>query len=606
MKIIVNGRTVIPKQGFSFDYTVENRLFSGRDGYTMAITFPLAGCVENLTVFGHINRVDAARTRIHLPCQIIDGPIALAGTLTAVKISSAEVECQFTEGRCSQTIADPFTEQYICDLDLGSPAATLAANIPPLQAWRPESKAEAVALPFINESYPDAPNNWAIWNVGPRTYTWAAEVTNLAWQPYLIRVAEKICAAIGYEAHFAEWRASHWRHLLCCNCLPASWETPDYAAALPKWTVLEFFEKLEHLLRGEFDIDHTAKTVKFAFTAPRLAAIPEVKLDDVVDNYTSSISDTDATCSYLPSKGFRYDDPGYTIWKYRSCRWLAGTRPKVKAYNTLSELIDRNQKRETPDERDELYTVEWGEPLGDDTDSTTIDALLHVNNSLEDTSYIMRCIGENGHNDNSYAMPWPEYVLEPINIFGLREDVADIDNRETIQFVPVCITDTHVSGVSDRGYMMYLTPSATSSTADRTDTGKTRMMQLIEAGEPTGNKNYYDKIFVAFWDGTHPDPYPHHVYPVIDPLLPTQRWEKPNTDPRFSLRIPPEWAGVPMIDAASKYTFTWLSATIPSPRAVFNIKGRRFVCEKITATFTEHGHTGLLKGDFYPLTDIPR
>ena len=42
-----------------------------------------------------------------------------------------------------------------------------------------------------------------------------------------------------------------------------------------------------------------------------------------------------------------------------------------------------------------------------------------------------------------------------------------------------------------------------------------------------------------------------------------------------------------------------LSDDIPNVRALFYIKGKQFICEKITATFNEHGMSQLLKGDFY-------
>jgi hypothetical protein len=35
-------------------------MFSGSDGYTLTITFPLKDCPENLAIFGHINCTDVA------------------------------------------------------------------------------------------------------------------------------------------------------------------------------------------------------------------------------------------------------------------------------------------------------------------------------------------------------------------------------------------------------------------------------------------------------------------------------------------------------------------------------------------------------------------
>ena len=57
------------------------------------------------------------------------------------------------------------------------------------------------------------------------------------------------------------------------------------------------------------------------------------------------------------------------------------------------------------------------------------------------------------------------------------------------------------------------------------------------------------------------------------------------------------------IDTSTKVTFKFLADAIPNPRALFFIQGRQYVCEKITATFTDDGMSQLLKGEFYPVKD---
>ncbi|MCI5715458.1 MAG: hypothetical protein MR279_02415 [Bacteroidales bacterium] len=52
-----------------------------------------------------------------------------------------------------------------------------------------------------------------------------------------------------------------------------------------------------------------------------------------------------------------------------------------------------------------------------------------------------------------------------------------------------------------------------------------------------------------------------------------------------------------------KTTFKFLADTIPDVRSLFIIRGKRYVCEKLTATFTENGMSQLLKGVFYPILE---
>ena len=60
---------------------------------------------------------------------------------------------------------------------------------------------------------------------------------------------------------------------------------------------------------------------------------------------------------------------------------------------------------------------------------------------------------------------------------------------------------------------------------------------------------------------------------------------------------------LPKIDPKQKFTFKFLGNSIPNPRSVFIVHGKRYVCEKITATFTENGMSSLLKFEGYPIID---
>ena len=64
MKILINGKLAALKENTSFEYIADNRLFSGSDGYSLTITFPLRGCSQNLSIFGNINRADVAANKV--------------------------------------------------------------------------------------------------------------------------------------------------------------------------------------------------------------------------------------------------------------------------------------------------------------------------------------------------------------------------------------------------------------------------------------------------------------------------------------------------------------------------------------------------------------
>ncbi|MCM1296774.1 MAG: hypothetical protein NC311_14650, partial [Muribaculaceae bacterium] len=137
MQIYVNNKLAALKKGTSFEYVSENRMFSGSDGYTLTITFPLKDCSQNIAIFGHINRADVAAQKVIFDCEIRDKGFYKFGSITITEINETEVKTQFLEGRSEQNFDKTFDKVYINELDLGSPTYRSISQITPSQAWQP-------------------------------------------------------------------------------------------------------------------------------------------------------------------------------------------------------------------------------------------------------------------------------------------------------------------------------------------------------------------------------------------------------------------------------------------------------------------------------------
>lgn len=615
MIILVNGKKAMLKAGFSFEYVTENRLFLGRDGYTLSIAFPLKDCPQNIEIFGHIHRADMDKKRLYFECAILDSQVSLFGTLSIVKISEVEVECQFSEGRCEQVVMDPFDETFINELDLGIYPHIDASEISPSDAWSGcDNGMNAVALPWINESYPDAPNNWATFNNS--AYSWNAEVSKLSWQPYLLYIAKQICDAIGYQCDFSAWEASDYKYLIICNSLPASWGTPSFATVLPHWTVSEFFEKLELLLKCEFDFDHRTKSVTFTFSRDAVGDIPPVHLSEVVDEYTAEIAHDDSKCDYIGTKRFVYKDCGHMLSNFYACDWLV-VGANYREYATVQAMIDANKRQDIEQDTHfgHIKAALWGEKnITSHGYNCTIYGLMYAR--AENTFFTMRSIGtEFLYRDTSDKDHYTQvYVLQPVNVFGSGIVENEDSDTEEIEFCPVCISDTYMSADDDMGYMMYLSfdsmeEDSSPDVVDWRDQSAVRQTSFVNA-LMSGRKDskgsaYFDVVYVAFWDGAKPQD-GAQPYPIIDPVAVRQNWTqvKPHMpDIRLYGSRNSYASQIPMIDKRKKFKFSWLANEIPNPRAIFYIQGKRFLCEKITATFTENGMSQLLKGEFYPVLE---
>lgn len=190
MQIIIDGKVAALKEGSSFDYIAENRLFSGSDAYTLSITFPLRDCPRNIGIFGHAYRSDASVPKFVFDCEIRDRGFSKFGTLTIVEISEVEIKAQFLEGRSEQNFAGDFDQVYVNELSIGRPVHTLLSSITPEDAWNPsKSDYESVALPWVAADS-GASHNFADYDPTTGKYSWVS-ATGLSWQPYLLFVAKK-------------------------------------------------------------------------------------------------------------------------------------------------------------------------------------------------------------------------------------------------------------------------------------------------------------------------------------------------------------------------------------------------------------------------------
>jgi len=605
MHIYVNNKMAALKKGTSFEYVSENRLFSGSDGYTLTITFPLKGCPENIAIFGHINRADVAAQKVIFDCEIRDKGFYKFGSITITEISETEVKTQFLEGRSEQNFDKTFDKVYINELDLGAPPTTFKSSVTPANAWYPEySGCKCVALPWVNDYSGNIQNKAehivddAVQNRSH--FEWSEDTTGLSWQPYLLYITKKICEAVGYTADFSKWEeVEEYKYLLICNTLPHAWYMPAFANALPHWTVEEYFEKLELFLGGEFDFDHRGKRITFAFTQATLAAKRPVCLEDVVEEHSTEVKVDDDRCEYLESKNLVYKDCDHEMWKFYSCDWfIKGWQNRVVRYNSMRELLDANRSYRT-----------WN---GQHHRGGQIDKLLYAADC--DAYFVIRPVSRQQvvewRGNIIYVYYRYKCRLQPVNLFGGRIVSEDEDAEQVeIEFVPAWIDDTE----EKYGRVLFLSFSGYDEDTNTTSEDdkdhpfqKTHTVSSLEAGEKEKKSEYYDCIYIGWYDGSNYYQGGHLPYPNVENIVIADDWSNFNYA-HFSLRINDRQVRrgqiIHNIEPKLKTTFKFLSDNIPDVRSVFLIRGKRYVCEKMTATFTENGMSQLIKGVFYPIVE---
>ena len=372
-----------------------------------------------------------------------------------------------------------------------------------------------------------------------------------------------------------------------------------------------------------------------------------MKIDRIVSKYSVDVAQEDKS-DYIASKNIAYADNDNRLWPYRSCQWyIAKNKDSALKYNTLTALLNYAKTLKESG----IYITDGGShkrysrgyPAGSDGNK-----LFYAKDV--DTYFIMYCykseLYETTHiGDQDYH--WYKYYnrLMPINQFGklfVSKDAEDVEMQivpawidETEDTLGPCLflecgdlgnattwnEDTSGGGSVDTGDGSRMggqrTRGITGSRDDdrqgdtETEYGDGALAQsmagkTIEKGDQEKAEAYFDKLYVAFWDGNirNTGKLPR---PIVDKVEIDDDFTA--VKPPYSLRLEPKKGldaqNIPYqytytIDNRKKYSFSFLSDDIPNPRAVFYIEGSRYICEKITATFHEStGKSQLLKGTFY-------
>lgn len=651
MILLIDNRPAVIKDGSSFEYHSDNRLFQDRDDYSLSIELPL-GCPQNDAIFGNINRKDVDVDGIYFAAEIICDNFQKRGAVAITAITDEMVKVQFLEKRSYQNFYPDFDKRYVDELQLGTmpywkpdnyaEASGGISNLPrpgyssgdedvveyktPEQAW---GDGDIIALPWVNntsgniQNRADYANGQYKWHVAQDNDDDTELVKDLSCQIRLYKLVELIADALGYEFLADDWRDSDYYQLYSFNTSPSAWGLGTWQSTLPHWTINEFFEQLERLMLCEFDIDHEARRITFSWSNENVAAAGVEDLTDIVDEFTATVTRDDES-KYKALRNIGYADAGHQMWNFYSCYWFFH-KGLVSAYSfdTLQELMAA------------LRNVGQG-----GRGSLSAQGLYYA--ADVDTYFVLYGIKREKTGRKTVLTEEDIYEtvyrLLPLNSFGDRIiDLEDWEDKEDINIVPVWIDDTLTAEEgSYRGEIVFIDMGTTdnTSTSGESYTYERRphvttvpestllqssLIDSIKAGD-NDSANGFSYLQVGFWFGNYLQFAPYLPHPFIDRFDTKVEWSivdqhvqhtwtRIDCGHDVSLRLNSILYGqgisrTPIeIDPRRKYEFSFLSDTMPNVRAVFIIRGKKYLCSQIKTDINQDGMSQLKKGTFYRISE---
>ena len=597
MIILIDNKRAVLKKGTSFEFISENRFFTGADSYTLSITFPIRGCAENIAIFGHMYRKDFDFSTVLLDCEIHDRHFHKYGSVSIVSVSEAEVKTQFLEGRSATNFYSSLDDIYINELPMPSLHEQAHWEADYYLRSYAEQKRDGetnprdylgfVCPPWVNNTSGNIQNKMRAY--GSIYYYMEGDPSYdppIVGFPFLMEVIELVLVRAGYHCDLSEIENSGFSNLIVCQGFPRVWDMPYMNQILPHWTVSEFLEQLELFLNGTFEIDAKSQKIKFTFNKNTLDNLEVVPIENVVESHSVDIAKReDIKDSYIEQKNLAFQDCDHQMWKFYSCEWAKNTIP-VWAYENIASM--RNALGSLLDCAGPYNAWQY--------------RYLHYCRE-EDTYFVLKC--ECTETINNVIHHYMHF--QPVNVFGprtlnLRKD-AEV---EELGIVPACIDYTD----DTYGDMLFVecgTLGDDVEDAEDRDENQTQAVNTLAAGEKEQKDEFFDKLYVAFWDGTYMKYHPHMPHPYIDKheIKPDNTY----TSNMYSMRLTGKEAPITRtsrykVNQQRKYTFSFLSDTIPDVRNIFLIHGKKYLAEKITASFSaETGMAQLLKMVCYRLED---
>lgn len=648
LQLIIDGHPAILRQDSQIKLTRENPYFTSAGDYTLDVVLPLAGCTENRRILGFLHRPEATLTPQagrRLPFHLASEGITIDGHAVITSVTDQEAKLQLVGGISDlRNAIDDEEQTYINAMDLGRAWDELgelaSAEIPSLKYTPSESTEEAASWMCLEHActmadgtmlvtddaiHGDYPGTTCLcypiystaedrvanrhgvvgkhFESGYKYKEWAPVISKgqewkdmlIAPQPYLLHVISRIITAAGYTLALSPLVG---KNAIYQTFIANARATTELRKMLPKWTLADFLKNVEDTFGLEFlchgrEVRLTTRSEYYEREAPSYAVTEatDETIADIEEEIDSQNSNSMAgNVDYEWPAGddiLHLPDEVFENARQLSFQYLTQIKDHFK------HLSDEQKKRS-----EYLYTC------------TTDGRRYAILNSADapDT-----------------------YTLHRVDHLGplLRsEDSREITTKLKIVPASFILQDTYgdnveVNPVNDHTQFLPADDFATGfpilSTADTTavlDHYSVNDSINPQEGDETTSADPADIItiaghhkgFTAHWDDMLDNPTPR--IPIAQPYVRHPDTNLPELPANFTTtaatsteiyllaqRRGTGWkgnicdaiAGGPKVDTRVVRQFTVTDRAATDPTAIYLIRGRRYVCQKIELTLDHRG-----------------
>lgn len=633
MKILVNGKKAVLKAGSSFEYVSENPLFTEAEDYSLEIEFPLKNCPQNILIFGalHVKGVDIGT--VSFPCEIITESFDKTGILTITSVSNTEVKGQFLEGMSSENFTASLSNIYIDELDYSAYDGTDGTSTSIDRALGNGFDWLVVYDKDREVLICDEPFN-------PSTGTKYTSARHI----YLSHLVELVAQVMGWSVDDSTLRSvtmytkiivANSTYLTRTSSRMESGSTKYHTfmqlnASLPHWTAKDFFYQVGLFFGCIAVVDSVRKVVRFESYSNLMSASRESGIVDlnILDDFEVEINDNDP--QYRGNKGLKLPDDCDEN-KLNRCPWFNESLTELydqkitytfwEQFSTLRNIfinlaMASGQEYFWPKEQGENYM----------NDLFVVDGKLMVMTEREsrkdkdisgNTSEFNQRWGYLHFHKFTYLNQFGDFLDgEEVKLAPCPIEIMRIPLRNKINSSAVLEGDNTLTYTQP-----YKVPVLNIPVGNGNGSKKASLVEVIKDGEHESDP--YDILWLVLHSGTM-DANGYHINTrKLEPYagteytqetitktggkVPTYHVPAANPGQLYSYNLSPADSQIqsnselPSVDETKLYRYKFLSKTLPDPKAIYAIKGKRYACLRLTAHFTVDGMSELIEGEFYEI-----
>ena len=594
----IEGKYAYPASGVKIKLSLQNPFIKSSGDHTYEITFPL-DIVENLNVFGNINRLDVAKGKVNFTdCRLLDGNRLLVsgtGKVTAITHESVKLQILGTSADAKTTAGDKFIDELSypeIDSTSKSWCQMNVVNLPDgdiVTRGYGGVKGRYVFFTVVNGMTGLKYNLVKRWVYAP-TLPMEYFLKRPVLQPNLFYVLDYVLRATGYEISENDYNVSPWKDLYIVNLNRSA----KIAGCLPHIKVSTFLDEFCKLFNAVLIYDDTSKTVRIKSyntisSADRTATTPE-------DEFTTEYDDDGV--SYIESDNIAY---------------------------VLEECADQDLPREIPAEVFDNFTLRHYTTLADMysavagmTEQEKLTSLFLCDNTgyryyrkvtvndqevLQDVPCgFFTTLVKQGNTPSSSKT---ELSISPVPI-GLSE----VFDREDAVWAPEnfsagkCMMpntdgpdEDTPAGDDEEEYMTVsdVLEGGMSPEEKETEQGSIQLAFLQEESE----------LFAIHGGGIGFDYYVLKSFCDQRESNVSKAWSMALTAPgTIEEYIGKFHRDSVVIDAHNQIVVKFLSKNLPNPKNIFVFANKLFLCSKIEAEVSDDGIDEMMTGYFYEITAL--